>query len=367
MLNNDSHRKHQESTESDEIILNKAEKFNEFFADVGRKTFEKTQEELGNSNIQLQNINENGVNENELVSFKPSPVNCDTVILAVKSIRESNACGSDGISLRFIKDSLYVIAFYLTVIVNTSVATNTYPDLWKISHVVPTYKSGDEDNVSNYRPISLLPVMSKILEKIIAEQLSRYLEFNNLLSNAQHGFRPKLSTETALLKISDKIYNNMDNKKISLLLLLDLSKAFDSVNHEILLRKCQILNIETEWFESYLRNRQQIVKIKNITSSCRSISFGVPQGSILGPILFIIFVNDLIKHVPHCYLVQYADDTQILLEGDIDNLEELIQRAVNILDLAKTYFQKNGLLLNTKKTQCISSGLDSTLIVYMII
>ena len=342
MLNNDNHRKHQES-------------------------FEKAQEELGNSNIQLQNINENGVNENELVSFKPSPVNCDTVILAVKSIRESNACGSDGISLRFIKDSLYVIAFYLTVIVNTSVATNTYPDLWKISHVVPTHKSGDEDNVSNYRPISLLPVMSKILEKIIAEQLSRYLEFNNLLSNAQHGFRPKLSTETALLKISDKIYNNMDNKKISLLLLLDLSKAFDSVNHEILLRKCQILNIETEWFESYLRNRQQIVKIKNITSSCRSISFGVPQGSILGPILFIIFVNDLIKHVPHCYLVQYADDTQILLEGDIDNLEELIQRAVNILDLAKTYFQKNGLLLNTKKTQCISSGLDSTLIVYMII
>ena len=145
-----------------------------------------------------------------------------------------------------------VIAFYLTVIINTSIATNTYPDLWKISHVIPIHKSGDEDEVGNFRPISLLPVLSKILEKIIANQLSTYLESNYLLSNTQHGFRPKLSTETALLKLSDKIYNNMENKKMSLLLLLDLSKAFDSVNHEILLSKCQMLNIDTAWFESYL-------------------------------------------------------------------------------------------------------------------
>ena len=148
----------------------------------------------------------------------------------------------------------------------------------------------------------------------------------------------------------------MENKKISLLLLLDLSKAFDSVNHEILLRKCEMLNIDTAWFQNYLSNRHQIVKIKNTTSSSRAVSFGVPQGSILGPILFIIFVNDLVKYLPQCYIVQYADDTQILLEGDISDLNGLIERANNILTLAKVYFQINGLLLNTDKTQCIFIG-----------
>ena len=148
----------------------------------------------------------------------------------------------------------------------------------------------------------------------------------------------------------------MENKKISLLILLDLSKAFDSVNHNILLRKCQMLNINTAWFESYLSKRQQMVKIKNKTSSCKNISFGVPQGSILGPLLFVIFINDLIRYIPNCFLVQYADDTQILLDGDINNLENLIEKAIDVLNIAKRYFQANGLLLNAKKTQCIFIG-----------
>ena len=135
------------------------------------------------------------------------------LILTVKGLKESNACGSDGIPLRYIKDSLYIIAFYLTIIINTSIVTKTYPSSWKYPYVVPAFKNGDPDEVSNYRPISLLPVISKILEKIVASQLTSYLETNNLLSNSQHGFRPKLSTETALLKIPDRIYHNMDIKK----------------------------------------------------------------------------------------------------------------------------------------------------------
>ena len=343
-------------SESKDDMVRKAETFNEFFADVGKKTYEKTQVELTRNNIIPQNEIKNISNQGELMNFKPTPVDCETVILIIKNLKESNACGSDGISLRFIRDSLFIIAFYVTVIVNTSIVTNSYPDLWKHPYAVPVYKSGDVDEVANYRPISLLSVLSKILEKIVASQLTEYLELNNLLSESQHGFRPKLSTETALLKISDKIYNNRDNKKISLLLLLDLSKAFDSVNHNILLCKCKKLNIDPCWFQDYLSNRQQSVKIGNTISSTKHVSFGVPQGSILGPILFVIYVNDLIECLPDCFIVQYADDTQILIEGEINNLEALIRKAEEVLYRVKLYFLKNGLLLNEKKTQCIFVG-----------
>ena len=188
--------------------------------------------------------NENSDDQEILVSFRPTPVDCETVILTIKDLRETSAVGSDGISLRFIRDGLFILAFYLTVIINTSIVTYTFPDLWKHPFVVAAYKSGDIDDASNNRPISILPVLSKVLEKIVANQLIIYIEINRLLSISLHGFRPKLSTETALLKILDRIYLNIDNKKVSLLLLLDLSKAFDSVDHNILLEKCQKLNID---------------------------------------------------------------------------------------------------------------------------
>ena len=243
----------------------------------------------------MQTDEQNTLINNHLYSFKPSPVDCETVVLVISSLKDSSAYGSDGIQLRFINDTLYLILFYITIIVNTSIVTNVYPEPWKNPHVVPYFKSGDSDEISNYRPISLLPVLSKILEKIVANQLTEYLESNNLISNSQHGFRPKLSTQTALLKVSDKIFDNIDKKKISLLLLIDLSKAFDSMNHKILLNKCQTLHINPSWFEDYLRNRLQSVRLKNVVSSPKSVEFGVPQGSILGPILFNIYVNDL-KH-----------------------------------------------------------------------
>ena len=250
--------------------------------------------------------------------------------------------GSEGIPLRFIKDSLPVTIFYILVIINTSIVTLIFPNKWKHPHVLPFFKSGDKEEASNYRPISLLPILSKVLEKVVAMQLMHYLEANHILSNHQHGFRQKLSTETALLKVTEKLYDNIDNKMISLLMLLDLSKAFDSVSHEILYRKLQKYSIDPTWFRSYLSERYQSVRINNVVSSPSPVSCGVPQGSILGPLLLLLYVNDIADHVKDCMLVMYADDTQIVISGTVDELNHLIRRAENAILEAKNYFHLNG-------------------------
>lgn len=333
-------------------VPEKAEEFNNYFASVGKQAYENSRCNVDANNTNppaTQNIHPNNL-------FRPQPVDTKDIILTIKQLKNTSSAGIDGITPKFLKDSLNAIIPYLTCMINTSIVTGKVPTLWKQAIVVPIFKNGDRENISNYRPISLLPIISKILERVVANQLMLFLETNNILAQSQHGFRPKLSTATALSVLTDEIYKNIDNKKISLLTLCDLSKAFDSINHKLLLKKLTDNKIDIFWFENYLNDRTQSVRINDHISSSSKISYGVPQGSILGPLLFTIFVNDMSENIIDCLLIQYADDTQLLHSGTVDELHNLIRRAEATICTAKQYFCKNGLMLNSDKTQCIFIG-----------
>ncbi len=211
--------------------------------------------------------------------------------------------------------------------------TGTFPAIWKHA-VVHIFKSGDAKETKNYRPISPLPIISKVIEKVIPTQLAEHLEGNLLLSNT-----PRLETHFVH---RNRLYENIDRSNISLLTVCDLSKAFDSVSHEILLKKLTKLKVDSCLF-----------KLLEIVCRTLDVLFRVPQGSALGPVLFLIFVNDLSQYFPDC---QYADDTQFIHTGKIEYIQDLTRKEEKTLTKAKRYFHLNGLMLNTNETQCVFSG-----------
>ena len=246
-------------------------------------------------------------------------------------------------------------------LVNSSICLSDVPSSWKHSLVFPIYKSGESSNPSNHRPISIVPVIAKIVERAIHQQVYFYLSQNHLLSPTQHGFRPRHSTETALITITDHILSANDQGDISLLCMLDLSKCFDVIDHSKLLTKLQLHGIDISWFSAYLRNHTQSVSftdnLGNITNSDPlPNSIGVFQGSALGPLLYCIFANDLSLFAEDSIIVQYADDTQILVSGkksEFDNVIHKMERALETLDI---WFRANGLKVNAGKTQLMLLG-----------
>ena len=273
----------------------------------------------------------------------------------VKNLKNSNSVGHDDISLKYLKDSSEVTFSYILVIINTSIQTGIFPTQWKEAIVKPLHKSGDANEPSNFRPVSLLPILSKILEKAVANQLVTFLEENNILSNCQHAYRKNLSTETALLKVVEEIYEAIENNEISIVVSLDLSKAFDTVDPITLLDKLNEANIDSYWFDSYLHGRMQSVKINNIVSQSKNVAFGVPQGSILGPILFALYINNIANDL-NCSIVFYADDAQFVIRGNINNIKGIIEATERTLTKLKIKFSQLGLKINPNKTQCIFVG-----------
>lgn len=238
-----------------------------------------------------------------------------------------------------------------TQIFNESILSGIVPNVLKISRVTPLYKSGPMTDPNNYRPISILSPFSKILEKIIHDQLQSFLDKNKILFKYQFGFRKKHSTEQAILEITETLKNNIDNKLVTCGLFLDFSKAFDTVNHKILLSKLNRYGIRgnaLSWFTNYLQNRQQYVKIDNYESTKLTMKCGVPQGSTLGPLLFLLYINDMPNSTTKLSFRIFADDTNVFYAcNNAKDLESVMnQELTKILH----YCDINKLSINFKKT-----------------
>ena len=255
----------------------------------------------------------------------------------------------DGISLDLLKSIDTSVCKPLAHIFNLSLKTGVFPDKLKVSRVVPIFKAGDKKLCDNYRPISLVSTIAKILEKIVAVKLTNYLEVNKLLYIYQFGFQKKLSTEHNLLHLTNYVSNALNKDDFCVGIFLDLKKAFDVVPHKILLKKLKKLGIKNnalDWFQSYLNNRSQCVDINGQISSPRTINISVMQGSVLGPLLFLCFINDL-----HCaselFTLLFADDTCCLASGK--NLKDLIKYCNIEMQKIANWFSANQLAVNVSK------------------
>ena len=268
-----------------------ADDFNIFFSSVGKNTALASRELAQQNNITFSRNTPFNISQLPQKLFSFRCVSYEHVHRAVLSLPLNKSPGPDTVSTRVIRDCLPVILGPLTEIINCSLSTTIFPTAWKLAEVIPLLKDGDHDVTSNNRPLSLLDLLSEVCEKIVLEQFSVFLVSNKRLSPHQSGNKKHHSTETLNVFITDKLLEGMDKRKITALVLLDLSKAFDSINHERLLQKIANLGVSSasvQWFESYLSNQSQSVRIHSTLSDLLPLSHEVPQGAILSPLLFCI-------------------------------------------------------------------------------
>ena len=286
------------------------------------------------------------------------PTNQNTVSDIIRNLNNCGA-GADGISTKILKMICPDIIPHLTHLFNLCLSQGTFPSIFKKAVIVPIFKSGDRFIFNNYRPIAILPTISKILEKIVYLQLSSYLVEEELLLPNQFGFRKHHSTYMPISLLYDHVTNEIKNKQFCAALYLDLSKAFDTVNPNILLKKLYLYGVRDkclDFFRSYLAGRSQVLKYNSyISTSAKPITLGVPQGSILGPLLFLLYINDIHKSSTIPQFLLYADDTALLYSAP--TLTEL-QSTINasLPDIA-TWLNSNRLTLKVKKNQLINSFL----------
>ena len=306
-----------------------ADQFNIFFANIGAKLSsgnDRHNEDKSFSDY-LNNPTEN--------RFNFSVINVSEVLMIINKLKNKNSSGVDEISNKLLKSIGTELSKPLTIIINQCLLTGIFPDLLKIAKVKPLFKRGDVCQLNNYRPISLLPTISKVFERVIYSQLYTYFSDNNLLSEQQYGFRAQHSTELASVKLVDNIITQMDSVhdvKTPVTIFCDLSKAFDCLNYNIFLSKMKYYGVSgtsLALVKSYLTNRYQYVQFESCKSNLLEIKTGIPQGSILGPLFFSILINDIVNSSMKFSFLMYADDTTIyfnLEDFPANNREQEINR-----------------------------------------
>jgi len=326
-----------------------AKKFNKFFINIGSELREK----IPTSSITPNHFLKGHYSDSMFLL----PTTTEEVTDIIHNLKNSTSVGHDNISTKLIKSCAATLAPVLAHINNQSLTEGLFPDAMKIAKVVPIFKNGDANNVSNYRPISILPAFSKLTEKLMYSRLDKYLTNNIILHQNQFGFRAKLSTSMALLELMDKLSGAMDEKLYTVGVFIDLAKAFDTVDHHILLGKLEHYGIRgtaLNWFRSYLTDRQQFVSVSKHESPFARISCGVPQGSILGPILFLLYINDLNCVSNLLRIIMFADDTNFFITGS--SLQKVEDQLNDELIIISEWFKTNLLSLNLTKTSYMIFG-----------
>ena len=280
----------------------------------------------------------------------------EEVFDTLRNLKVTNSVGPDDIHALILKNCANGLKGSLTYIINKSLEIGKYPSSWKNANIIPIYKKGDKSNPKNYRPISLLCVPSKIMERVVHKHIFNFLRDKQLLHRSQYGFIPNNSCVHQLVYIHDMIMQALDNKKQIRMIFCDITKAFDRVWHKGLLHKCRSLGITgrlLEWLKDYLSERKQRVNVDGTFSDWNGILAGVPQGSVLGPLLFLIFINDLPNEMSN-HVKLFADDTTLFLEFDSQNniaMEASQQRDIKMLE---KWAKKWLVTFNPSKTECVT-------------
>lgn len=333
-----------------------ARKFGEFFASIPLETTKF----LDSSEYGAEAILKESVDLSP-PDFNFRHTSCSEILSTFKYLKCKSTEDLWGLSVKALGSIINTIAPSLTDIFNSSIDRGCFPDLMKISKVVPIFKSGSCTNPSDYRPVSVLPALSKIFEKIMLNQMLLHFNEHGILHNSQFGFTKGRSTLDAGVKLISHIMKGWDEYQDIIALFLDLSKAFDCVDHKILIRKLRhygVRGLALDLIMSYLKNRELKVSVGGVTSEGSAMNIGVPQGSILGPFLFLVYINDLAYMLQKlCGVVLFADDTSLLFNVDRRNPNTV--KLNEILDMIAKWFSINNLLLNVKKTKCLKFSLPN--------
>lgn len=340
-----------------------ANKFNNFFLDK----IVKIRDEISNAPTleaisQAEQLLFPGSTKEKFHTFKPT-TEAEIKKIILKS--SSATCDLDPIPTHLLKENLDTIVPLITKLVNASLQHGKFPEIFKHADIVPLLKKDglDPDNLKNYRPVSNLPFVSKVIEQVVADRLKTHLTNNNMWEKNQSAYRAFHSTETALIRVHNDIMTSLNRKKMVALVLLDLSAAFDTISHRILLDRLHddygVSGVSLKWFESYLQHRTQSVKIGNDKSDKIELPCGVPQGSVLGPILFSLYVRP-VAHIARSFDIEnmfYADDSQLYIEfNHSDGSDQSINRLEQCISGIRRWMQTNFLKLNDSKTEFIIFG-----------